>query len=111
MVVEEQQEPLFVITGYSNLTRMVYEFEKGLKVFHDIHIYARSQALDEDEEDDDDDEEMDNDTKATKLSEKLAKTLMDPSPKTKDDDEFMIDECHVKADPPLNLFIEHLTLP
>lgn len=45
--VEEQQEPLFVITGYSNLTRMVYEFERGLRVFHDIHIFARSQPLEE----------------------------------------------------------------
>lgn len=25
--------------------------------------------------------------------------------------DFMIDECHVKADPPLDLIIEHLSLP
>jgi hypothetical protein len=111
ILVEKQQEPVFVITGYSNLTRMVYEFERGLRVFHDIHIFARSQPLEDDEEsDDDDDNSTDENVKAAKIAQKLSKTLMQEPSEAKDE-EFMIDECHVKADPPLNLFIEHLSLP
>ncbi|XP_059160470.1 calsyntenin-1-like isoform X2 [Physella acuta] len=109
ILVQEQQEPVFVITGYSNLTRMVYEFERGLRVFHDIHIFARSQPLEElaaDSQEGQDDEAV----KAAKLALKLSKTMLQQSTEQKDD-EFMIDECHVKADPPLNLFIEHLSLP
>ncbi|CAG5135956.1 unnamed protein product, partial [Candidula unifasciata] len=104
ILVEEQQEPVFVITGYSNLTRMVYEFERGLRVFHDIHIFARSQPLEEtvDEEDGSD--------KAANMAKKLSKSLIQQEAESKDD-AFMIDECHVKADPPLNLFIEHLSFP
>ncbi|XP_005090315.1 calsyntenin-1 [Aplysia californica] len=109
ILVEEQQEPVFVITGYSNLTRMVYEFERGLRVFHDIHIFARSQPL-EDDDDEMDGEEVDENLKAAKLAQKVSKTLLQQSTEPKDK-EFMIDKCHVTADPPLNLFIEHLSLP
>uniref|UniRef100_A0A2C9KR50 Cadherin domain-containing protein n=1 Tax=Biomphalaria glabrata TaxID=6526 RepID=A0A2C9KR50_BIOGL len=108
ILVEEQQEPVFVITGYSNLTRMVYEFERGLRVFHDIHIFARSQPLED--MDDTDGQDETGSAKVAKLAQKLSKTLLQQSTDQKDDD-FMIDECHVKADPPLNLFIEHLSLP
>lgn len=104
ILVQEQQQPVFVITGYSNLTRMVYEFERGLRVFHDIHIFARAQAP----ELEDDDEEEDGD-KLEKLASEVSQTLMDDSSEQEND--FMIDECHVKADPPLNLLIEHLSLP
>lgn len=110
VLVEEQQEPVFVITGYSNLTRMVYEFERGLRVFHDIHIFARSRPLEESEDDDNDGQEDNETTKAARLAMKLSKTMLQQSTEPKDED-FMIDECHVKADPPLNLFIEHLSLP
>ncbi|KAH9514163.1 Calsyntenin-1 [Bulinus truncatus] len=111
ILVEEQQEPVFVITGYSNLTRMVYEFERGLRVFHDIHIFARSQPLEDiAEEGDSNGVDESSSAKAARLALKLSKTLSQQSTEQKDDD-FMIDECHVKADPPLNLFIEHLSLP
>lgn len=75
ILVEEQQEPVFIITGYSNLTRMVYEFERGLRVFHDIHIFARAQPQEETAEDDDGDEFAE-DTKEAKLAQKVAKTLL-----------------------------------
>jgi hypothetical protein len=103
ILVEEQQEPVFVITGYSNLTRMVYEFERGLRVFHDIHIFARSQTAEETADEDDDDGEV-----AAKATQEATKPQ---EPTDIKDADFMIDECHVKADPPLNLFIEHLSLP
>lgn len=73
--MEEQQEPVFVITGYSNLTRMVYEFERGLRVFHDIHIFARSQPPEE-TADEDDGQEDGEETKAGKLAQKMSKTLL-----------------------------------
>lgn len=73
ILVEEQQEPVFVITGYSNLTRMVYEFERGLRVFHDIHIFARSQPL---EETVDEDSGQDDRDKATNIAKQLSKSLI-----------------------------------
>lgn len=80
ILVEEQQEPVFVITGYSNLTRMVYEFERGLRVFHDIHIFARSQPL---EETVDEDGGQDDRDKATNIAKQLSKSLIQREYNTK----------------------------
>lgn len=114
ILVEEQREPMFIITGYSNLTRMVYEFELGLRVFHDIRIFARSQPLEDEEDENDDNLSIEEGgasmIKAAKLAQKFSKKMMEQSTLPKDES-FLIDECHVIADPPLNLFIEHLSMP
>ena len=81
ILVEEQLEPMFIITGYSNLTRMVYEFELGLRVFHDIRIFARSQPLEDEEDDDEDDMSVEEGgasmIKAAKLAQKFSKKMME----------------------------------
>ncbi|KAK7486162.1 hypothetical protein BaRGS_00022628 [Batillaria attramentaria] len=81
VMVKEPPKAVIVINGAANLTRLVYEFERGLRIFHDVHIFSTSQPA--------------------KLTEEGH---------TKQD-QLLIDMCTVVADPPLNLFVEHLSLP
>lgn len=59
-MVKEPPKAVIVISGAANLTRLVYEFERGLRIFQDVHIYSTSQSsssIEEEEEYDDDEEE------------------------------------------------------
>lgn len=82
-MVQKPPQAVIVINGAANLTRLVYEFERGLRIFHDVHIFATSQATDElMEEEDYDDDDDDEDNKASQHARKvnLAKSQRECSP-------------------------------
>ena len=65
VMVQEPPQAVIVINGAANLTRLVYEFEEGLRIFHDVHIFATSQpnvrSSEEEEEPYDDEEDLGDD--------------------------------------------------
>ena len=72
VMVQKPPQAVIVINGAANLTRLVYEFERGLRIFHDVHIFATSQATDESiEEEDYDDYADDDDDKASQHARKV----------------------------------------
>lgn len=107
VLVQEPPRAVIVINGAANLTRLVYEFELGLRIFHDVHIFASSQALAQPNELEPYDDDVD--SKLEKHEDKTAQAKAEQD--TQNKDQLMIDQCTVIADPPLNLFVEHLSLP
>ena len=65
-MVQEPPKPIIVIEGTSNLTRLIYHFERGLRIFQDVYIYAK---LEDDEDTTDSDDTYD---KADRLAYKLS---------------------------------------
>ncbi|XP_067658784.1 calsyntenin-1-like [Haliotis asinina] len=108
VMVQEPPKPIITIGGDTNLTRLIYQFERGLRIFQDVHIYATQQEEDIDVSPLEDDED-----KASKLAYKLSKSMVHQSTEAKTNlkDGILIDSCTIHADPPLNLFFEHLSLP
>lgn len=110
VMVKEPPKAVIVINGAANLTRLVYEFERGLRIFHDVHIFSTNQPADIKEEEED---YVDEDDKMAKLNDKItqAKTEQLTEETRTKQDQLLIDMCTVVAEPPLNLFVEHLSLP
>lgn len=108
VMVKEPPKAVIVINGAANLTRLVYEFERGLRIFHDVHIFSSRQppSMPEAEEEDYEDE----DNKAAMLNSKLSNAKAEQESRGKED-QILIDRCEVQAEPALNLFVEHLSLP
>ncbi|ESO95730.1 hypothetical protein LOTGIDRAFT_116621 [Lottia gigantea] len=94
VVVQEPPKPIIKILGNDTISSPVYEFERGIQVFEKVDImYTKSKNIIEEVEEEDDDD------KQAQLNLK------------KHSQEILIDSCEIKADPPLNLFYEHLSLP
>ncbi|XP_076451662.1 calsyntenin-1-like [Babylonia areolata] len=114
VMVQEPPQAIIVINGAANLTRLVYEFERGLRIFHDVHIFATSQPAtgsmeDEEEAYDDEEDESSEDVKATQHAQKVDQIKSEQDSQKKNS--LLVDMCTVVAEPPLNLFVEHLSLP
>lgn len=79
-MVQDPPQAVIVISGAANLTRLVYEFELGLRIFHDVHIFSTSQPSDSSSEEESYDDDVDanngtgNGIKATKLDQKVAQS-------------------------------------
>ncbi|KAK6175300.1 hypothetical protein SNE40_013791 [Patella caerulea] len=108
VMVQEPPKPIITITGSKNLTKLVFEFERGLLVFEDIKIEAsKTSETREEEEEDEEDED-----KAARLALKVSKAMLAQETSLKEPrTDILLDSCKIEADPPLNLFYEHLSLP
>ncbi|KAK7094297.1 calsyntenin-1-like [Littorina saxatilis] len=109
VMVKEPPKAVIHINGAANLTRLVYEFELGLRIFHDVHIFStmESPAAEEEEEAYDDDKVEGADT----TQQHAVKTGPLSSEESATKSELLVDMCTVLAEPPLDLFVEHLSLP
>jgi len=96
IVVLQAEKPIITVSGTTNLARNENDFLNGQKIFWDLSIMSRTRK-EEEEAVDGDDKEQDTRSKP----QQSAATL----------DWYHLDSCVIRADPPLNLEVEHLKWP
>ncbi|CAG2212955.1 CLSTN1 [Mytilus edulis] len=118
IMVQQSTQPTLTIQGKSNIDASVKDLKDGRRVFEDIGInvdmHIQGDFVDEILDDtnnavQDDLNNLNYRAKAYKLQKKLEKKLK--SQKTVPDDALLLDRCTIKAEPPLDFHVEHMTVP
>lgn len=129
--VHQAHEPLISITGTKVHQSTLGNLRIGQRIFHDLHIGVDVIMDDDDLQEDDEGHvhftshtpktsklnsakvKKNLDLKTRRLDYKMSKSLKLQDTQSKSDlsDDVLLDKCTIRANPPLNLQYEHLTLP
>ncbi|KAL5015471.1 hypothetical protein ScPMuIL_009741 [Solemya velum] len=111
VMVQQVQQPVISLDGAKTFTTTPDDLRMGQKVFSDIFISADVSVEEEEEEDEDLNETNRIDTKVQKVAFKVSQTLINQAADAKQDEQILLDTCQIRADPPLDLHIEQLSIP